>query len=221
MLIANVSHVTPVMWLITFQIKRGNYCHLNWIFSYCFYENRWQHQRIIITAVHQPTWWGTRGILFNYWQSVVNFSFLESLPLSLLTPSPIRNIKTRSRKKKKKQSWFLSKWPEKVHTNGWNSLAERMKRGKCSLLHFHCGKRTFHTHLWSGKSTIPWHCKHFLHYWVFDYLHSNLLTDDPHYPSGWQVRHILHQMKCTWRQFQQRSCKTETTPGFVNLLPCC
>lgn len=99
-----------------------------------------------------------------------------------------------------------------------NSLAKRMKRGKCSLLHFHCGKRTFHTHLWSGKSTIPWHCKHFQHYWVFDYLHSNLLTDDPHYPSGWQVRHILHQMKCTWRQFQLRSCKTETTWEFVALL---
>lgn len=49
-----------------------------------------------------------------------------------------------------------------------------------------------------------WHCTLSQHLRGFDYLRSNLLTDDPHYLPGTQVRHVLRQIKCTsWQSHTQ------------------
>lgn len=49
------------------------------------------------------------------------------------------------------------------------------------------------------RAWYPWHRTHSNSLRVFDYLLSNLLTDDPHYLHGTQVRHILRRIKCVWR----------------------
>lgn len=49
---------------------------------------------------------------------------------------------------------------------------------------------------------------------VFYYLRSNLLTDDPHYQPGTQVRHVLHQIKCTsWQINHKAKGSEEVAPG--------
>lgn len=54
------------------------------------------------------------------------------------------------------------------------------------------------------RAWYHWHCSLSQHLRVFDYLCSNLHSDDPHYLTGTQVRHIFRQIKCTsWRSHTQ------------------
>lgn len=70
----------------------------------------------------------------------------------------------------------------------------------------------FRKRILSGQERA-WHHRHCtlsLHLWVFDYLRSNLLTDDPHYLPGSQVRHVLRHIKCTsWQSHTQGHRKRE------------
>lgn len=72
------------------------------------------------------------------------------------------------------------------------------------------------------RACYYWHCTLSQHLRVFDYLRSNLLTDDPHYLPATQVRHVLRQIKCiSWQSFTQghRKCKEAGEGSFTTRRP--
>lgn len=60
----------------------------------------------------------------------------------------------------------------------------------------------------SERAWYHWHRTLTLHLRVFYYLRSHLLTDDPHYLPGTQVRHVLRRIKCvSWQSHTQGNRK--------------